>query len=86
MLVILFEYFFHQPYLPGFYLQTLLLLFVEFLNIIKLCVATKFLVYTTCGGNKLSQEYIIDEYATRILPCITSFCQNDVVERHTSAW
>ena len=41
MLVILFEYFFHQPYLPGFYLKTFLILFVEFLYIMKLCVATK---------------------------------------------
>ena len=41
MLVILFEYFFHQPYLPGFYLKTFLLLFVEFLYIIKLCIAKK---------------------------------------------
>ena len=41
MLVILFEYFFHQPYLPGFYFKTFLLLFVEFLYIIKLRVTAK---------------------------------------------
>ena len=45
MLVILFEYSFHQPYFPahvhGFYLKTFLLLLVEFLYVIKLCVATR---------------------------------------------
>ena len=56
MLVILFEYLFHQPYLPGFYFKNFLLLSAEFLyiHVIKLCVATKFLACTTCVGNKFS--------------------------------
>ena len=33
------------------------------------------------------QEYIIDKSMQHVyFPCITSFCENDVVKRHTSAW
>ena len=40
MVVILLEYFFHQPYFPVFYLKPFSLLFVQFLYTIKLSAAT----------------------------------------------
>ena len=60
MLAILFEYFFHQPHLPAFYLKTSSLLFVEFLYIIELCVAITKKNFFPCTGEIGSKFWVHD--------------------------